>query len=387
MVNSLWLYRFFDIAEEIDLAKVEEILAQTRTASRVKLTRFSCRSVQFRDPPVAVDLGGTRIRLKDGTTVLGSFSGKIYDLGVIGIALKIELDAKSFEEIKRLGIVLTAAEGDCLNDFGIVSVESPSLDIDEDDRTGDELEDAFLNQKRSVCQLLRPALTKPNGQDFMEDYTLYFFTPPPPPPPPSWDESWDPAPLLLAEDEPLSQQSKNETLRHSLSYGPNDLTIITWDAALVYDATGSSDVPDLLEFAVVELLELRYYDRILDKEMEKMYKEIEAVGYIGFGRLGQYRRLMNRLMELVLDITEVTERIQNSLKVTGDVFYARVYGNALTAFRTRAWMDSVQRKVALIQQNYSLLSGELINHRSNMLEWAIVILISAEIILGLLRLL
>ncbi|NPV89377.1 MAG: hypothetical protein HPY50_01215 [Firmicutes bacterium] len=377
MVNSLWLYRFFDIAEEIDLAKVEEILSQTRTASRVRLTRFSCRSVQFRDPPVTVDLGGTRIRLKDGTTVLGSFSGKIYDLGVIGIALKVELGDRSFEEIKRLGIVLTA-EGECLNDSGIVSVETPGQGSDEASRTGDELEDAFLNQKRSVCQLLGPALTKPSGQDFMEDYTLYFFT--------SWDESWDPAPLLLAEDEPLSQQSRNDTLRHSLSYGPEDLTIITWDAALVYDATGGSDIPDLLEFAVVELLELRYYDRLLDKEMEKMYKEIEAVGY-GFGRLSKYRRLMKRLMELVLDITEVTERIHNSLKVTGDVFYARVYGTALTAFRTRAWMESVERKVALIQQNYSLLSGEVINQRSMMLEWAIVILISVEIILGLLRLL
>ncbi|MDH7478433.1 MAG: hypothetical protein QHH02_00285 [Syntrophomonadaceae bacterium] len=377
MGSSIWLYRFYDVAEEIDLVKVEEILAHIRTTSRVKLTRFSCRSVQFRDPPVAVDLGRVKLRVK-GIPVEGAFSGKIYDLGVIGITLKLDLRGKSFEEIRELGIIL-ASLGEEVDPVVAGPQCTESLDLGREIDTGEELENDFLNQLNYVCKVLAPALIKPGQRDFMEDYTLYFFT--------SWESKWDPAPLLLAENSPVSSQLRDETLRHYLSYGPDDFTIITWDSALVYDASGSSEIPDLLEFAIVELLELRYYDRLLDIEMEKIYKEIEEAGRARFGRLGQYRRLMNRLMELMLDITEITERIQNSLKVTGDVFYARIYGTALTAFRTRSWMESVQRKVALVQQNYTMLNSELINQRGLMLEMAIVFLITLEIILGLMRLL
>lgn len=379
MGSSIWLYRFYDVAEEIDLLKVEEILAHIRITSRVKLSRFSCRSVQFRDPPVAVDLGRVKLRLK-GMPVEGAFSGKIYDLGVIGITLKLDLGDKSFDEIRKLGMILSSlGEEENPTDAGRLCAKSISLNGDWEIDTGDQLEDEFLNQLNNVCQVLAPALIKPGERDFMEDYTLYFFT--------SWESEWDPAPLLLAENNPVSSQLRDETLRHYLSYGPDDFTIITWDSALVYDASGDSEIPDLLEFAIVELLELRYYDRLLDIEMEKIYKEIEKAGQARFGRLGQYRRLMNRLMELVLDITEITERIQNSLKVTGDVFYARIYGTALTAFRTRSWMESVQRKVALVQQNYAMLSSEIVNQRGLMLEMAIVLLITLEIILGLMRLL
>ena len=40
MHNSIWLYRLYDEAEEIDLDRVEDILAHTRATSRVRLSRF-----------------------------------------------------------------------------------------------------------------------------------------------------------------------------------------------------------------------------------------------------------------------------------------------------------------------------------------------------------
>ncbi|MCL4442035.1 MAG: hypothetical protein M1609_16025 [Firmicutes bacterium] len=184
----------------------------------------------------------------------------------------------------------------------------------------------------------------------------------------------------------MSEQVRRDTLKNSFSYGTGDLTIITWDSALVYDSEGSTDVPDLLEFATSQLLELRYYDDLLSHELDRMHDAIAWADKGGlWARLRQYRRIMKNLMEVVLDITEITEKIQKQLTVTEDVFYARVYGSALTIFRTREWTDIIQHKVTLIQRNYSMLSDEVINHRSLLLELAIIALFLFEIIISLIQ--
>ena len=91
-------------------------------------------------------------------------------------------------------------------------------------------------------------------------------------------------------------------------------------------------------------------------------------------------------MEIAADVTEITEKIQNSIKVTEDVFYARVYGAALAIFRTQSWSNSIQHKLTVIRETYGMLSSEIYNQRSTIMELAIVFLILLEIILGLMRL-
>lgn len=350
MKNSIWVYRLFDTAEEINLEKVEEILAHGHQASRMRLSRIRPKSIQFKNPPVAVELGDCQVAI-GRRNINASFTGKIYDLGVIGIIMRIPLsEGASYTEIMDLAI-------DLYND--------------------DNIEPVFVSMLETTRKTLSGALVKEAYNGFIEDFTVYYFR--------DWDHSWDPAPLLLAEREPLSEQARRETLRNSFSYGKDDLTIITWDSALVYDSTGSNDIPDLLEFANSQLLELRYYDNLLTGEMGKMYNAIEeAEKTASIRRLGRYRQIMNHLMELIVDITEITERIDNSLKVTEDVFYARIYGTALSIFRTKAWEESINRKISIINQSYTMLSNRIINQRSELLELTIIILIMLEVILGLL---
>lgn len=191
----------------------------------------------------------------------------------------------------------------------------------------------------------------------------------------------------MAENEELSEQTITDTLRNSFSYGNRDLAVITWDSALVYDEDGSTDIPDLLEFALTQLLELRYYDGVLSEELNRMYSHIEEAGsFSWYPRLARYRKITKKLMEIVADVTEITEKVQNSLKVTEDVFYARVYGAALAIFRTQAWNNSIQHKISVIQRTYQMLTAEIENSRAMLVEWAIVLLILLEIILGLLKL-
>jgi len=388
MGNSIWLYRLFDVAEEIDLNQVEDILAHTRATSRVRLSRFPCRSIHFNNPPVVVELGRTQVKLA-ADTLDASFLGKIYDLGVVALVLKIELPAVEYDYIKKLSILLETQgeENDSCEsilDISLGTITSPHKSKDnkiaaQASEEETNIENLFYAQLQSVCNILGPALIKPSPRFFVEDYKLFYFT--------DWQPEWDAIPILLGDAGPFSSQLREDALRYSLTYSPQDLTIITWDAAVVYDKAGGRDIPDILEFAICQLLELRYYDHLLNHEMTKTYDAIEkAQGVTSYRRYGQYRRIMKQMMELVMDINEVTERIQNSLKVTGDVYYARVYRAALDAFRSKVWMESLERKITLIQQNYSLLNNEIVNERGALLEVAIILLFILEIVLGLLQL-
>lgn len=349
MTNFICLYRIFDIAEEINLGKVEELLSTTKPTSRMKLSRVKSKSIHIPNPPVTVELDREQRHI-DGRPYRINYSARVYDLGVISVIMRISLPPDcSYEQLHRLAVHLYH---------------------------DDQLEALFGQRLEELSKTLREAMIKPGKTGFVEEYTIYYFH--------NWNPDWDPAPLLLAETEPLSDRLRREVLVNSFTYGRDDLTVITWDSALVYDSTGSADIPELLEFANSQLLELRYYDNLLSQEMDKMYGDLQEAGAISRHRRSRhYRRIMNRLMELIIDVSEITERIHNSIKLTEDVFYARVYSAALHIFRTRTWAESIERKIAIIQQNYSMLNSEIATQQSNILELAIVILIIMEIVLAL----
>ena len=88
-----------------------------------------------------------------------------------------------------------------------------------------------------------------------------------------------------------------------------------------------TDVEYVLEFANAQLLELRYYDARLDAELPRIYDRVAE------HRAGRYFRrftqLLADLQTLVADSTETVERAENALKVTDDVYLARIYTAAL----------------------------------------------------------
>ena len=183
----------------------------------------------------------------------------------------------------------------------------------------------------------------------------------------------------------MSADARKELLPHRFSYYVDDLAILTWDNALIVDPSPEhdTDVQFILEFANAQLLELRYYDAVLDGELPKMYDRIAAARRGGRAVLGRrFGPLLAGLQALVADSTEIVERVDNSLKVTDDVYLARVYSAALEIFRGRAWRAGIDRKLAIIRETYAMLNAESQAARSEALELAIVLLIVAEIALA-----
>ena len=193
------------------------------------------------------------------------------------------------------------------------------------------------------------------------------------------DDSIDPVPLLIGEKTNISSQMREEVVKNSLSYTTDDLAILSWDSALLCNPESPTDLIDLIEFANVQVLELRYYDRELTRGMEKMYDDIEHADRLSpFRRSRQYHVIMAKQMETYAEISEIIEKVDNLIKVTEDVYYARVYATALKVLRSGLWSGSVSRKIDVIRENYSMLSDEVRIQHSNFLEWVIIILIALE---------
>ncbi|MBL0169623.1 MAG: hypothetical protein IPP90_02685 [Gemmatimonadaceae bacterium] len=357
------VYRLFDVGYAIDLAGALELLA-TSAPERVRPVRGEAQALQIRNPPVTVLLG-TEALLIDGRPHSTEISARIFDFGVVSLRLRVAMPSDlSWPDFTRFGVAVDEHEA-------VAAV----IDL--------HLKQLF---DRMALAVERPMLAA-----VREDYTVFRITRAEhadgSPARADTIGALDVVPLLLGETRPLTAEARRELLPHRFSYYGDDIAILTWENALVVEpGEHDTDVEYLLEFANAQLLELRYYDAILDGELPQMYDAIEAARKkwsVFPGR--RFAALLSRLQSVVADTTEVIEHVENALKLTDDVYLARVYSAALEIFRGRAWRTGIDRKLAILRETYAMLNDEAQAARSETLEIAIVVLIVAEIVMALVR--
>lgn len=354
------VYRLFDVGYEIHLDRALDLLA-SRAPERVRPVRGEAQAIQIKNPPITVILGTESIVVGD-RRVDGEVSARIFDFGVVSLRLRVNAPAGA--------TWMTYA------DFG------NAVDV------GVDLGPLFEQHLRLLVERIAPAIERPARAPVTEDYVVFRITRLTDaagrglPTDALRDE--DVAPLLVNERRPLSAAARRELLPNRFSYFSDDLAILTWDNALIVEpAEEDTDVQYILEFANAQLLELRVYDAALDAELPRMYARVASARGSPLARLGRgYAAVLSDLQTLVADSTELVERVENSLKVTDDVYLARVYSAALDIFRGRVWRTGIDRKLAIIRETYAMLNGEAQASRAEALEIAIVLLIVAELLLA-----
>jgi hypothetical protein len=345
-------YRLFDVAYEIDLTRVEERLKRETKRTKIERKPFS-KAFEFTNPPVAFMLKQIQIDI-GGVGYSMNVHCKAYDYGVLSIILEL-----AFKDVELPALKLLAR----------------SL------HNNEEIDRICRYQVRQVLSLIGDSMAGLNISRFEEDYTVFFIESlDPTVPVDEFLNSHDIAGLLLYEENPLSVRARNEVMSLRFSYYENDAVIVNFDNALIIEPSGSLEIPDILEFANAQLLELRYYDHIIDRELDYINDASLRVGF-SVWNIKKYENLAAKFMKTITELTDITEKIDNSLKVTEDVYYAKIYISALRLFRVKEWEDGIRRKLELASRGYDMLYKEIATKRTELIEIAIVILIVLEIIL------
>jgi hypothetical protein len=356
--------RLFDVSYAIDLARAQALwAAQARASSRLRLTATPPKAMTFGVPPLALALDPVTLEL-DGRAVQAGVTARLYDFGAISIALRVPVAGIGWSGfVQRLNQV---------------------------DRTlgGSTAAEPWTQLLAQVRTPLAAALERPEKSTVEEDYVVGLVQ--------AFDQPLtaaallqrvDLVPLLSGEQRALSDGARQDLLRQRFSYYTDDLVVLTWDRAFIYEPRGDSDVMDVLEVANAQLLEMRYYDELLDDELPRMYDLVESARRAS--SLLSSRRfagLARRLYTLVAEVTELTERVDNALQVTEDVYLARIYSAALELFRVRSVSAAVDRKLSIIRDTYTALHDEGSARRAELMELLITVLIVIEVVLAVIPL-
>ncbi len=359
--GKILCYRVFDAGDTIALDVAEKTLA----ARRVEIVGPLVEGLVMPVRPLEVAVGRCTIAMpKLGRELAAECTARIFDFGAISFLYEIDIEpGTTLEQLTPLCDAL---------------YDAPELDA------------AGKEHRTKLMERLGASIEKPHQWSEAETYTIIFIeklaglsvdghcaslT--------ELSRSEAVARLLLGEtsDRLLSAATRDDVLKNSFSYLVDDLVIIDWNSAFVVEPSGSRIVPFVLELATSQLLEFRYYDGMLDRELGRVYDYVEKARPRVFR--SPYGKLMRQVVRRFMELTEFTERVDNSIKSVGDFYLSRVYLSAIRRFRVPEWRESVEAKLGLISKAYELLKGETEVSRAQLLEIIVVVLIFVELIAAL----
>jgi hypothetical protein len=347
----------YDIARSIDLDEAERHINTSKQREALRHRRRAPKYFEYRPPPLRVTLDADPIVIGDyrsGTSV----DLVLYDFGAVLVVYTIPL-AGPFSNLLRLS-----------NDL----YEAASLLADSRKRL------------EHLMVLIHSAISKPNIADFVEDYAIFqieAFTTTPDVNELCTRYAPEIAQTLRAENQKLSSQEVADALAHTISYGAHDVTIVDWNAALLVDREGD-DVRAVLEFANVELLEMRYLDHSLDDALDRSYEALTMRRRHSRPHLGSFGAALQRVARMQVDSAILFEGVNNALKLLGDQYLSRVYRLVSQRFHLAEWDAGILRKLQTLESIYEKMSDQAANRRLEVLEWIIIFLIAVSIVLPLL---
>ncbi len=186
--------------------------------------------------------------------------------------------------------------------------------------------------------------------------------------------------VVRGEMSMLSEGERQEILQSRISYYPNDLAVIGWNAAFIYDTdAGAETAIQLLQYANSQLLEFRHYDELLTKELENVYDFLDAGG-TGLWSRWRTARAAAKLHTVLLDVNELTERADNAIKFLSDMFSARLYKLCAAKVGVPDYKDLVKEKLQTAEDLYRFMVEQFNQSRAFILELMVVVILIIELV-------
>jgi len=345
-----------DVCEEIRLDVLRNIFgARKAEASLKKAPAY----VQYQRPPVEETLDP--LVLDSGERLAGEI--KYYDYGVVSLEFSLPF-AGDWDTLIQLSCRWTS------------------------DTTFEKLASRIVQQKleRAAPALIKPYKKNPSDDSpvwLQEDYFIFNVH--------EIEGSPSAADLLASHGNQIAQVVRGETsllaegerqevLQSRISYYPNDLAVIGWNAAFIYDtAAGAETAIQLLQYANSQLLEFRHYDEFLTRELENVYAFLDRGG-TGLWSRWRTARAAAKLHTVLLDVDELTERADNAIKFLSDMFSARLYKLCAQKVGVPDYKDLVKQKVQTAEDLYRFMVEQFNQSRAFVLELMVVVILIIELV-------
>jgi len=193
------------------------------------------------------------------------------------------------------------------------------------------------------------------------------------------------ASLIRFEIENLSEYTKDEILESAMGYYRGDLLVIDSEGAFVADDE-FEEIIDLFEFANIQQLELQYYDKYLDHQLniyyERKVKKLPFTTYLPF--VGVRKATTIDLGRLKVDISVIVERLANNIKLTGEAYYAEIYSMLAKKLDLKIWQEALNNKLEILADLQEVYQNLINTTREDLLSVLIIILIFIELVIGIL---
>jgi hypothetical protein len=338
----------FDVCEELRLDQLQQT-AHARTQPQPRLKPPVPAYVRYERPPVIEPL--EPITLASGERLDGEI--KYYDYGVVSVIFHFAFtgDWNSLLQLSSRWVW----------DADFASRAEPIV--------------------RQKLERSKSAMVKPYARWLSEDYFIFHVR--------ADDEQLAAeltrkhgtkiAQIVRGDREPLSTGECVEVLQSRISYYENDVSVIGWNAAFVYDTNpGAETAIQLLEYANSQLLEFRHYDELLTGILSGVYETLERKQ----GVLSRWRmaRRATRLHRVLLEIGELTERADNTIKFVSDMFAARLYRVAAARVGVPDYRNLVAQKLRTAEELYHYMIEQFNQSRGFFLEALVVLILLIELV-------
>src|SRR5215469_2329184 len=339
----------FDVSEEIRLDELRKIFGARRAEASFK--HAAPNYVQYQRPPVVEPI--EPLVLDSGERLDAQI--RYYDYGVLSVVFELPFSG-DWDTLVRL-----SSRWVWDTDFTSLASKIVKTKLERARPALIKAYKEWLHEDYFTFHV-REMATKPSASELLAQYGGQI------------------AQIVRGETSPLSEGERQEVLQGRISYYPNDLAVIGWNAAFLYDTNaGAETAIQLLEYANSQLLEFRHYDELLTRELESVYDFLEKGG-TGLWSRWRTARAASKLHTVLLDVSELTERADNAIKFLSDMFSARLYKLCAQKVGVPDYKDLVQEKLHTAEDLYRFMIEQFNQSRAFVLELMVVVILIIELI-------
>lgn len=344
----------YDIGASINLDEADRRITAMKERARIRHKLRAPAHLEYRPAPLRVMQETAPIKVWHYATH-PSVELMLYDFGALSVTYKIPI------------------EGPFAGLLGLSEALYDNQQLLADSRQWVE----------QLVSALGDAIEKPSVAQEVEDYAIVHIEASNAPNGPFLWTTFEQelAQILRCERAVLSEQEVRDAMACRISFSPDDMAAIDWNAAFLFGSE-MEDVRAVLEFANVELLEMRLLDYQLDKALDQAYEALAKRAWSRWPLPGSHESSSTRIAELQVDSAILFERVANTLKLVGDQYLARVYRLISQRFHSEEWDASILRKLQTLDSIYGKMTDRAATLRMELLEWIIVILIAISILIS-----